>query len=139
MPQTSTAKVVSMATHTVTRAHNSAADTIWSDIATHLVSIDRIAEGLRQNWAVSETTAEALDVLRGMVKNCRTLQELQRNGRYSLQADDGIATIASEYIPAVLKRVDWPRNSALWLESITLSAATIAQLARQRQAAHKAS
>ena len=131
-------KVVPMArATTVHRAPNSAADTFWPDIATHLTSIDYVASGLRQNYAKSDdAAAEACGVLQNMVANMRKLQEIQRH-RYSHQADDGIFTIASEYIPAVLKRVEWPRNSVRWQESIELSALRIATVARLRQAANK--
>ena len=135
--QQAASKVVPMAApRTVHRAPNSAADTFWSDIATHLTSIDYVASGLRQNYAMSDAAAEACGVLQNMVANMRKLQEIQRH-RYSHQADDGIATIASEYIPAVLKRVEWPRNSVRWQESIELSALRIATVARLRQAANK--
>ena len=140
--QSTAPKIVSMTNH-VSRAKDTAADTTWSDIDKHLRSIERVADGLRTSYSLSTACIEALDVVAGvdqtgpeprsMTRNIRRLQEIQRN-TYSRQADDGIIRIAAEYIPAALKRVDWPGVPKTWVESMTLSAAQIADLARRRQA-----
>lgn len=135
MQQATSRKVVDMAS----RAHerqsaNSAADTHWSEIARHVNNIDHVAQGLAERWELDDAQAEACQTIQRLCANMRRLQEVQRRG-YSRQADEGLVNIAGEFVPAVVRRVYWPKTPAAWLESITLSAAHIARLARERIAA----
>lgn len=90
---------------------------------------------LLETFRCTSTAVEALEAIRTMCRNIRRLQQIQRNG-YNHMADDGIHTLATSYIPAVVKRVEWPKQAGPWLESIALSCAKIGASAKQRQVAH---
>jgi hypothetical protein len=122
-------------TNVVFRVAETAADTVYSDIATHVANIEKVTWWLGEKYDLTQANLEACEVIRSICGNIRRLQQIQRNG-YSRQADDGIHTLAAKYIPAAIVRVDWPKQSAAGLDNITLSCQRIAALTKQRQAAH---
>jgi hypothetical protein len=133
MPQATAArKVVSF--HQVRQAPNSAGDTTWAEIARHIANIDQVTLDLARRFPAGSPQAGACATLRKLAANMRRLQEAQRTGNYSAQADEGLGRIAGEFVPAVVQRVDWPRVPSAWLDSIRLSGAVIARLANQRRA-----